>query len=150
MSINKKYIESEFLGIIENLGFLFIDLVIRGDKRQQIFEVFIDNEKGVTTDDCAEVSRAIHEFFDQHEEDFYDYRLDVSSPGVDRPLKYIQQYHKHIGRDFKVSYETDSGKKKQKGKLLNIEGNNLLFKFGKEEIILPFEKIIEAKVQISF
>ncbi|MDZ7766637.1 MAG: hypothetical protein U5K00_19825 [Melioribacteraceae bacterium] len=150
MSINKKYIESEFLGIIENLGFFFIDLVIRGDKRQQIFEIFIDNEKGVTTDDCAEVSRAIHEFFDQHEEDFYDYRLDVSSPGVDRPLKYIQQYHKHIGRDFKVSYETDSGKKKQKGKLLNIEGNNLLFKFGKEEIILPFEKIIEAKVQISF
>lgn len=150
MSINKKYIESEILNIVEKLGFFFIDLVIRGDKRQQIFEVFIDSEEGVTTDDCADVSRAIHEFFDQHEEDFYDYRLDVSSPGVDRPLKYIQQFHKHIGRDFKVSYETDSGKKKQKGELLKIKGNDLLFKFGKEEIILPFEKIIEAKVQISF
>lgn len=150
MSINKKYIESEILGIVEKLGFFFIDLVIRGDKRQQIFEVFIDSKEGVTTDDCADVSRAIDEFFDQHEEDFYDYRLDVSSPGVDRPLKYIQQFHKHIGRNFNVSYETDGGKKKQKGELLKIEGNDLLFKFGKEEILLPFEKIIEAKVQISF
>ena len=149
MSINKKYIESEIQKIVESLGFLFIQIVIRGAKRQQVFEVFVDNEKGVTTDDCAEISRVIHEFFDLNEE-MGSYRLDVSSPGVDRALKYLKQYTKHIGREFSVKYQLDDEAKKQKGKLLKIEDDKLIFQFGKEEIIIPFEKIIEAKVQISF
>jgi ribosome maturation factor RimP len=149
MSINKKYIESEIQRIVESLGYFFIQLVIRGDKRQQIFEVFVDSEKGVTTDDCAEISRLIHEFFEPNEE-IGSYRLDVSSPGVDRPLKYLKQYTKHIGRDFSVKYLSEDETKKQKGKLLSIEDDKLNFQFGKEEVLISFEKIIEAKVQISF
>jgi len=150
MSINKKYIESEIQKIVESLGFLFIELIIRGDKRQHIYEVFIDNEAGVTAEDCAEASRAIHDFFDLAEDEISNYRLDVSSPGIERSLKYIQQYKKHINRDFQLKYQLGDETKKQKGKLLEILDDKVLFKFGKEEILIPFEKIIEAKVQISF
>lgn len=150
MSINKKHIESEIQKIVESLGFLFIELVVRGDKRQYIFEVFVDNEAGVTAEDCAEVSRVIHEFFDLTEDEISNYRLDVSSPGVGRSLKYIQQYKKHINRDFQLKYEVDGETKKQKGTLLDIQDDKLLFQFGKEELLIPFEKINEAKVQISF
>lgn len=150
MSINRKYIESEIQRIVEPLGFLFIELVIRGDNRQYVFEVFVDNEKGITAEDCAEISRAIHEFFDMHEDEVSNFRLDVSSPGVERPLKYLIQYKKHLNREFQLKYELGDETKKQKGTLLEIQNENLLFRFGKEEILIPFEKIKEAKVQISF
>ena len=150
MSINKSYIESEIRQIVEKLGFFFIDLVIRGDNRQHVFEVFVDSKSGVTTDDCADISRVIHEFFDGHEDEISDYRLDVSSPGVDRPLKYIDQFHKHVDRDFQVKYEAENGVIKKKGKLLQVQEDKLLFRFGNEEILIPFDKIKEAKVQISF
>ena len=150
MSINKKHIESEIQKIVESLGFLLIELVIRGDKRQYIFEVFVDNEVGITAEDCAEISRVIHEFFDLAEDEMTNYRLDVSSPGTERALKYIEQYKKHVNRSFQLKYEVDDEMKKQKGTLLEVHEDKLLFKFGKEEILIPFEKIKEAKVQISF
>ncbi|KUG25063.1 hypothetical protein ASZ90_005133 [hydrocarbon metagenome] len=74
----------------------------------------------------------------------------MSSPGVDRPLKYLKQYTKHLNRDFMIKYEVEEEVKKQKGKLIQIIDEKLLFQFGKEEILIPFNKIIEAKVQISF
>lgn len=150
MSINKKYIESEIQRIVESLGFLFIEAVIRGNDRQHVLEVFVDSESGVSTDDCAAISRAINEFFELNEDQIGNYRLDVSSPGVDRPLKYFKQYPKHLNREFSVNYFIEEETKEQKGKLKRIEGENLIFQFGKEEILIPFEKIKEAKVQISF
>ena len=150
MSINKKYIESEIQRIVESLGFLFIEAVIRGNDRQHVLEIFVDSESGVSTDDCAEISRAINEFFELNEDQIGNYRLDVSSPGVDRDLKYLKQYPKHLNREFSVKYIIDEEIKEQKGKLKQIEGENLIFQFGKEEILIPFKKIKEAKVQISF
>jgi len=150
MSIDKKHIESEIKKIVESLGFFFIELIIRGDKRQLVFEIFVDNEAGVTTENCAEISRVIHEFFDTVDDEISNYRLDVSSPGVDRPLKYLKQYTKHLNRDFIIKYEVEEEVKQQKGKLIQIIDENLLFLFGKEEILIPFNKIKEAKVQISF
>ena len=150
MSINKQHIASEIQKIVESLGFLFIELIIRGGQRQQVFELFIDNELGVTAVDCAEVSRSINEFFELDDQGIENYRLDVSSPGVERSLKYFLQYKKHIGRSFQVKYELEDEVKNQKGNLIKAENEKLLFQFGKEEILIPFDKIKEAKAQISF
>jgi len=147
--MEKSKILEKFEEIVASEGFLLIDLVIRGDDRLRIIEIFIDGENAITTDDCMKVSRLIEKAIDS-ENLFKNYRLDVSSPGVDRPLKYLVQYNKHINRKFEVSYKEDDKIKKFTGKLIRIDGNQLYFQEKNQEIKINFEDIVKAKVLISF
>lgn len=139
-----------FEEIVTSNGYLLIDLNLRGDNRLKIIEVFIDNEKGITTDDCVLISRALTEKIEEDELINSNYRLDVSSPGIDRPLKYLIQYQKHINRKFEVTYKIENETKKLIGKLLKIKDDNLYFSEKNEEIKINFQNIINAKVLISF
>ena len=130
-------------------GFFLIDVTFRGTDNNKIIEVFIDGEKNITAEDCAEISRKINSVIDEKQLIKSRYRLDISSPGVDRPLQFLKQYHKHIGRLFEVVFKVDKEKKSLKGELLKIEGENLTFFTGKESVI-NFNDIIKAKVLISF
>ena len=130
-------------------GFFLIDVTFRGTVNNKVIEVFIDGEKNITAGDCAEISRKINSVIDEKQLIKSRYRLDISSPGVDRPLQFLKQYHKHIGRLFEVVFKVDKEKKSLKGELLKIEGENLTFFTGKESVI-NFNDIISAKVLISF
>jgi len=99
--------------------------------------------------DCAEISRRINEVFEEKELIKAAYRLDVSSPGIDRPLLYFEQYPKHINRKFEITYSCGDEKKKLKGTLKKIEGEHLTFLTNKEQVI-NFKDIIKAKVLVSF
>ncbi|MCX7798309.1 MAG: hypothetical protein N2249_06780 [Melioribacter sp.] len=135
--------------IVASEGFLLIDLIMRGDDKLRVIEVYIDGENAITTDDCMKVSRAVENFLNS-ENIFKNYRLDVSSPGVDRPLKYLVQFHKHINRKFEVSYKEGDKTIKVTGKLIRIDGQDLYFQERNNELKINFEDIIKAKVLISF
>ncbi len=77
------------------------------------------------------------------------YRLDVSSPGVDRPLIYLQQYPKHLNRLFEIEFKASDTSSTFKGRLVSVEDEVLTFKSDKE-IKLKFSDIINAKVLVSF
>ena len=81
--------------ITSSSGFLLIDIVLRGTERNRVIEVFVDGEKYITAKDCAEISRKLNEVFEEKELIKAAYRLDVSSPGIDRPLLYLKQYPKN-------------------------------------------------------
>ena len=135
--------------ITSSSGFFLIDIVIRGTERNRVIEVFIDGEKNITAKDCAEISRKINEVFEEKEIIKAAYRLDVSSPGIERPLLYLKQYPKQINRMFEITYSYGDEKKKLKGSLKKIEGEDLTFLTNKEQII-NFNDIIKAKVLVSF
>ena len=135
--------------ITSSSGFFLIDIVIRGTERNRVIEVFIDGEKNITAKDCAEMSRKINEVFEEKEIIKAAYRLDVSSPGIERPLLYLKQYPKQINRMFEITYSYGDEKKKLKGTLKKIEGEDLTFLTNKEQII-NFKDIIKAKVLVSF
>ena len=150
MSDTLSRIKEISLEVAEQHQLLFIDFVIRGEGKVKIIELFIDSETGVTADDCAVVSRAINKIIE--EEDLFDgpFRFDVSSPGVNRPLIYLQQYNKHIGRLFEIEFKNGDEIEKFKGKLLQIEDDKLTFELTKETKTLGFAKIVTARVKISF
>lgn len=135
---------------LEKSGFLLVDIVVRGTVNNPVIEVFIDNEAGVTTEDCAAISRKMHEMIEETDIGKTKYRLDVSSPGVERPLKFIQQYPKNIGREFDLEYETEGKTVKTKAKLKAVRDNELEFSNEKELIVLDIKRIIKAKAIISF
>ena len=134
----------------EEDGFFLIDCVIRGNNANRIIEVFIDGEKNVSAADCAKVSVDIDKELENLPDLGSSYRLDVSSPGIDRPLKFLKQYPKNINRYFEVNYKTDDIEKKMTAKLVGIEGNDLIFFFNKEKVIINFNNINKAKVLVSF
>ncbi|MBM4170515.1 MAG: hypothetical protein FJ214_01430 [Ignavibacteria bacterium] len=148
--MEKAQIFAKFEEIVASLGCLLIDLQFRGDDRFRIVEVYIDNEKGITTDDCSAVSRALNEVIQLENLIDSNFRLDVSSPGVDRPLKYLVQYTKHINRKLEIEFTKDLETKKIIGKLVRVEGEDIFLQEKQNEYKINFKNVIKAKVQISF
>lgn len=143
------HLSQKFEEIVSSLGYLLIELNIRGDHHLKVLELYIDNEKGITPEDCVTVSRAVNEAIEAEKLIDMSFRLDVSSPGTERPLKYLAQYSKHINRKFEIIYK-DEEEKKLTSKLLRVEGENLFFAEKGGEIKIEFKNITQAKVLISF
>lgn len=146
-------IKEKILKIIQNsiseTDFLLVDTNIRGDQRKRIIEVFVDSQKNVSADDLAELSSKINDTLSETE-DIGNYRLDVSTPGVDRPLKFIEQYPKNVNRNFELEYHFGDEVKKVKARLVSVNGNELTFNDGRNEFLINYNQIIKAKVLISF
>lgn len=136
-----------------------VDVVISGNRVQKKVVVIIDGDNGATIEDCAKLSRALSAKLDEDEEVIPEkYTLEVTTPGVDFPLKLKRQYKKHIGRGFKI---TLTDKSQVKGKLIGageetieIEFEEKVDKKSKKKEMktmeLPFDMIDKAFVQISF
>ena len=136
--------------IAEKLNFFVIDINFRGDNRKKIIEVYVDAEKNIDADNLAEISREINSVIEEQDLIQQAYRLDVSTPGVDRPLKFLKQFPKHINRNFEVTYKAGDETKTITGKLLFVEREELIFLSDKKEILIEFNNITTAKVIISF
>lgn len=149
MNLNKNKIANIVKEETENLGYLFIEIDFRGDTRNHILEIYIDNEVGVTTVDCARVSRAIGGVIEEEGLIESKYRLDVSSPGIDRPLKYIQQFKRNIGRSFELQLEDENGLEFE-GKLIELDNDDLKFQIKKEVKVINIKNIKSAKVLVRF
>lgn len=148
--MEKQVIYENIAELVTGEGFLLVDMVIRGDSKKQVVEIFVDNEVGVSSEDCARLSRVIDEFVYENEVFSKNYRLDVSSPGVSRPLKYLLQYNKHIGRKLELEYLNGDDVKKFEGTLKDVKEELLLFAGKNEELSIEFKNIKSAKVIISF
>jgi ribosome maturation factor RimP len=150
MDIIKKNIVQISNEIAEKLNFFVIDITFRGDNRKKIIEVFVDAEKNIDADNLAEISREINSIIEDQDIIQQAYRLDVSTPGVDRPLKFLKQFPKHINRNFEVTYKTGDETRTITGKLLSVEREELTFLSDKKEVLIEFKNITTAKVIISF
>ncbi|MCF6268208.1 MAG: hypothetical protein L3J41_00690 [Melioribacteraceae bacterium] len=149
MKINREEISQQIKSAVERLGYLFIDIEFRGDDRNRILEIYIDNEVGITTPNCVDVSRVCGNIIEEENLIESKYRLDVSSPGTDRPLKFIQQYKKHINRNFELEFE-DQISEKFNGKLIDINNDILKFEIDKKIEEVNFNNIKSAKIIVGF
>lgn len=122
-------------------------------------EIFIDSDSGVTFEKCQKISRYIEAYLDEEQPIGDHYTLEVSSPGVGRPLKLPRQYKKNIGRNIEIA--TQSGNKKT-GKLVSATDfaatveEVVIVKEGKKkkkeivQTIVPYEEIKKAVIKIQF
>ena len=156
--IAKEIVRSLAEDRIEALGkpLYIVDITISSSNH--IF-VEVEHEKeSVSIEDCVSISRNIEHNLDREEEDF---QLEVSSAGLDKPLRDYRQYVKNIGRSLKVKIPEQG---KIEGKLIEADENQITLETQRKErvegkkkkinivenIVLPYEKIGEAKVVISF
>jgi len=151
MDIIKDKIKAIAALAAEKNNLFLIEVDVRGHEQNRVIEIYYDSVINLDADTCALVNREIQEEIEKQELIKGQYRLDVSSPGVDRPLKFAGQYQKHINRKFDLDYKDAEIPKKTKAKLIGIEGDEFYFETEKkEQIKLNFNNIIKAKVNISF
>jgi ribosome maturation factor RimP len=78
------------------------------------------------------------------------YRLDVSSPGIDRPLQALWEFEKNIGRNLRVIFEENNEQKEASGTLTLVNEDGISLKIKKEEIKIPMVSIIKAQVKLKW
>lgn len=150
MNVLEKNINAAVQSIISEFDVMLIDCIING-KQKLVIQIYIDGYESVSAALCAEISRAINKKIENEIVPDIPYRLEVSSPGVDRSLLFLKQYHKHLNRNFSLQVSGSDGIIKYEGKLVKIEEENLTFSSPKgEEIIFNFKNIKKAFVKISF
>lgn len=148
--MKKQQIYSKIEEIVQASDFLLVDTVIRGSEKDPVIEVFIDSVNGVSAEECADISRKLNDYLNDEVTINQSYRLDVSSPGIDRPLKFLEQFPKNINRKFKVKYNSTDSTSEFEGKLKSVNNNQLLFNVEEEEVVIDFAQVVSAKVLISF
>ena len=131
-----------------------VDVIVKGHKSAQKVLVVIDGDQGVTIDDCANLSRELSKVFDDLDLFEESYLLEVSTPGLDHPLKLKRQYFKNIGRKIKVT--TFQGT--EEGKLMSVDDEKITLEkelgSGKQKetklIDIAFTDIDKTFVLVSF
>lgn len=128
---------------VPGLGFELVDVEISPAK---LIRVFIDKKDGVTVDDCAEVSNHLIKVLLVEEIEYN--RLEVSSPGLERPLKKIEDYKRFIGRLAKIkTYVLHNDKKVFEGHILNVENNIISLELVDRQIFkIDFADISRARL----
>ena len=114
--------------------------------------VYIDTENGVDLDTCEKFHNAIDSVLDDFDPSYgASYTLNVSSPGLDRPLKTDRDFQKRIGKDVEVKlFAPLKGKKYFECKLIDYDGNNVVLQDGEEQFKLPLVRIAKINEAIKF
>lgn len=139
--------------VIEKMGFEVVRVMTIGLSNPTL-QIMIERKDGknLVVDDCAAVSRAVSEILDEKDPIEGEYSLEVSSPGLDRPLTKPKHFERFAGYEAKI--ETDEavyGRKRFKGKLRGVDENKiigLIMGDGKEYKI-PFDMVAKAKLVLT-
>lgn len=132
---------------VNAVGFELWGLEYHSRGRTSTLRVYIESPDGVSVDDCAQVSRQISSVLDVEDPISGEYTLEVSSPGVDRPLYKLEQYRQYVGYRVKVRLRVPfEGRRGMTGLLRGTEGDEVLLVVGDEEYVLPFSSIERANI----
>jgi ribosome maturation factor RimP len=135
----------------DGLGIIFVDASIHGHNKKYNIKVIADTEKGITLEECQRLSREISDIIFRKDLINSDYRLDVSSPGVEKPLQHEFEYKRSIGKDLIVNYQDEAGINKELvGRLINYSNSAIILAQKKDEIKINMNQIIKAKIKLKW
>ena len=138
--------------VADEQGVWIVDVEMAGSARKPTVRVFIDKEGGVTLDDCERFSRAMSALLDVEDIIPFSYVLEVSSPGLDRPLKNIRDFERSVGKLARVVTRESIAKQTFfVGRIMAVKENTVMLMMNnKEEVDIPFDRISKARLEIEF
>ncbi len=151
MATLEQNLQEMLQGAVEDLGCELWGIECQRTGRFMTVRLFIDKEGGVTVDDCADVSRQVSAILDVEDPIVDKYNLEVSSPGLDRPLFTLPQFERYIGQDIAVHLRIPvMERRKWQGKLERIENDMVTLIVDGQEQVLVFGNIQKANVVAKF
>jgi ribosome maturation factor RimP len=135
--------------VVAGLGFELVG--VEFDTRQRILRVYIDCERGILVDDCSRVSHQLSGLLDVEDPIPGNYHLEVSSPGMDRPLFTPEHFERFKGAMARVQLAGPiAGRRRFKARLLGMAGDRVLLVDGEAQFEVPFDSIDRARLVPEF
>lgn len=136
--------------VMAEQGIFLVDLQLRGQQGSRFLGVYADTLSGITMAEITRLTREINDLLDMHDLIEGKYLLEVSSPGVDRPLKQPWEFRKNIGRMLRVIYKIDDEQMEAVGKLVAVDEASLVLEVKKDEVQIFLASIVSARVQLRW
>jgi ribosome maturation factor RimP len=149
--IDTNGIEAMIAPSLQAMGYRVVRVAFTGGRRAtlQIMAERID-DAAMTVDDCAEVSHTVSALLDVADPIAAPYMLEVSSPGIDRPLVRREDYQRFAGFEAKIELnEPHEGRKRFRGRLMGVEGEAAKLLVGEEAVLLPLAAVARAKLVLT-
>lgn len=138
--------------VVEPMGYEAVGVeFVQGGGGPAVLRVYIDQERGITLEDCEIVSRQLSSVLDVDDPIAGQYDLEVSSPGLDRPLFKLADFERFSGSRARIRLADKlDGRRRFDGMLIGIDGSNVLIEVDGESMALPFELIDNAHLVPQF
>mgnify|MGYP000258510351 FL=1 len=137
-------------GGVEDLGYTLWGIqYLQG--RGAVLRLFIDHDDGINVDDCALVSHEVSGVLDVEDPIPGDYNLEVSSPGLDRPLFELSHFERYQGESVQLTLLAPvAGKRKMTATLVAVDGDTLVMELDGESLRVPYSQVDRARLQPRF
>jgi ribosome maturation factor RimP len=136
--------------ILESQGLELVDLEYQRESQGWVLRIYLDREGGVSLEDCAGISHEVGAVLEVKDLIPSSYILEVSSPGLTRPLKKPEDFNKFRNQMVKIKlYEPFDGRKNFKGTLLGLEGDRVRVEVEQQVYELPLQRIAKANLEID-
>lgn len=149
--VEKKKFINELREMIEPVvvseGVELLDLEFRRERHGYVLRIFIDHEEGITIEDCSRVSATVSDLLDVMDPIHHAYHLEVSSPGLDRPLRKPEHFTKHLGSVITVkTLSPILNRKNFKGFLKEVSESEIVVECDGTDFSIPLEIIDKANL----
>jgi len=136
--------------ILESQGMELVDLEYRRESQGWVLRLYIDREGGISVNDCAEASGEVGAVLEIRDLIPNPYVLEISSPGLSRPLKKREHFEKYQNRLVKIkTFEPVEGRRNFKGTLLGLEGESVCLEVEGRIYEIPFQNIAKANLEVE-
>ena len=140
-------IEQTLRPTVEGLGYEFLCLEQISDGRDPLLRLYIDHADGINVEDCAKVSRAISALLDVEDSLLSTYRLEVSSPGWDRPLVTAEHFLQFVGSEARIRMRLPlAGQRNFRGRIHGVEADQVVIEVDGEPRSLTLNDIEKARL----
>lgn len=137
--------------VVDEYGFELVDVEFVKEGNNWYLRIYIDKPGGIMIDDCQVVSERISDMLDEADPIKQSYFLEVSSPGLDRPLKKESDFKRYKGQDVEVKlYEPYNGEKFFEGELVGLIDGNIVINTQQGELAFEKDKVAIVKRAIKF
>jgi ribosome maturation factor RimP len=137
--------------ITRALGLETVDVQVAGEARRTVLRVLVDRpEGGITVEECAKVNETLGRQFDLYDFFPHPYTLEVSSPGLDRPLRTDEEFRRFAGRRAEVvTGEPVGGQRRFRGVLLGVVGDDVMVQMDQRQVAIPKAQIQQARLVVE-
>ena len=133
--------------LVEDLGYVFVGLEYNSNPKHSVVRLYIDREDGIGIEDCETVSRETAALLDVKDPIRGQYNLEVSSPGLDRPLFTLAHYRDFIGHPAQINlFAPLEGRRKFSGPILGADEAGVRIEQDGSEVTLDFHNIAKARL----
>jgi ribosome maturation factor RimP len=133
--------------LVEDLGYEFVGLEHGSNPKNPVLVIYIDKEEGIAVADCEKVSREVAALLDVEDPIPGHYNLEISSPGLERPLFTLEHFKQFTGEVAKISlFAPQEGRRKFNGQILGIEDGQIKLEQDGSEVLLDPGNIAKARL----